>query len=288
LKKNIESFITKGETQMPSILIDHEVCSKCNTCSIVCVLGIIEKATPSGFPEISEEKKGYCIKCGHCESFCPQKALTLDFLLNEKIVSTAKDSTIDPQNLTLYLKNRRSVRHFSTQPVDKDLISCVIDAARYAASGGNSQPVKWLVIYDSAEVKDIAGLTIDWMRVIQNTAHPLAPYVPPIISKWDDGVDLICHNAPHLVFAHIPYFEEIDDPTDAIIAMTHFDIVAPSYGLGTCWAGFVQMAAATHKPLIDALALPEGRKTVCPMMFGYPLYMISSIPRRNPVEIIWR
>ena len=125
------------------------------------------------------------------------------------------------------------------------------------------------------------------MRTIQNTSHPLADYVPAIISTWDSGLDLICHNAPHLLFAHVP-IEPIDDPTEAIIALTHFDIAAPAFGIGTCWAGFVKMAIDNYKPLKDLLSIPEERKAACPMLFGYSSYKITSIPRRNPVNITWK
>jgi nitroreductase/Pyruvate/2-oxoacid:ferredoxin oxidoreductase delta subunit len=272
---------------MPQIIIDKNLCTRCNTCATVCVMEIIDKKTDSSYPTIPGEKTDYCLKCGHCESFCAQRALTLDFLLNEKIDATFSDSQIDPQALALYIKNRRSVRHFSSKNVNKELIAKVIDIARYAASGGNSQPVKWLVIHEPSEVKHIACLTIDWMRTIQNTSHLLADYVAAIISTWDNGLDLICHNAPHLLFAHVPV-EPIDDPTEAIIAMTHFDIAAPSFGIGTCWAGFVKMATDNYKPLRDLLSLPEGRKAACPMLFGYSSYKITSIPRRNPVDITWK
>ena len=271
---------------MSRIIIDEKKCTKCYTCAAVCVIGIIDKQTDSGFPSIPEEKADYCLKCGHCESFCAEKALTLDFLIEEKINASFSDSRIEPQNLALYIKGRRSVRHFTSNTVDRETIAKVIDIARYAASGGNGQPVKWMVICDPAIVARIAGLTIDWMRTIQNTSHPLAPYVPVIISAWDNGSDLICHNAPHLLLAHIPD-EPIDDPTEAIIALTHFDIAAPSFCIGTCWAGFVKMALDNYKPMQELLSIPEGRKAACPMLFGYSTYKITSIPRRNPVDITW-
>jgi nitroreductase len=248
---------------------------------------IIDKATDSAFPKILDEKAEYCMNCGHCESFCPQKALTLDFLLEEKINPTSPECKIDPQNLAFYIKSRRSARHYSTKSIEKKLIAEVIDVARYAASGGNGQPVKWIVIHEPAEVKTIARLTIDWMRTIQNTPHPLAPYVAYLITNWDNGLDLICHNAPHILFVHVPV-DPIDDPTEAIIALTHFDIAAPAFGIGTCWAGFVKMALDSYKPLKDLLSIPEGRKAACPMLFGYSSYKITSIPRRNPVDITWR
>ena len=249
---------------------------------------IIEKSTDSAVPTITKENEGNCSRCGHCESFCPQKALMLDFLPEEKIFIESKDGFVDSQTLSLYLKKRRSIRHFSSKKVPREIVSKLIDVARYAASAGNSQPVKWLVIEDSAEVKKIAGLTADWMRSIQNTSHPLASYVTRFISMWDSGVDFICHSAPHLLFAHIPRIIGNSDPTNAVIAMTHVDIVAPSYTIGTCWAGFVKLAVDAYKPLQEALALPKGRIAVCAMMFGYPTYKAASIPRRNPADIIWR
>ncbi|NLD36197.1 MAG: nitroreductase [Desulfatiglans sp.] len=274
---------------MPNIIINEQRCIKCNICSTVCVTGIIEKSNDSIFPRILKENENNCLQCGHCESFCKQDALLLNYLPEEKIQVSSQDSSIEPKRLSLYIKNRRSVRHFTSSLVDKEIISQIIDVARYAASGGNQQPVKWIVISGHSMVKNIAGLTVDWFRTIQNTSHPLGPYASGIISMWDSGVDLICHNAPHLLFAHIPKAEQqIDDPTEAIIAMTHIDIAAPSFGVGTCWAGLVQMAADAYKPLQEALETPKGRIIKGAMMFGYSQFEVRSIPRRNPADVIWR
>jgi nitroreductase/NAD-dependent dihydropyrimidine dehydrogenase PreA subunit len=273
---------------MSRIIIDEKLCNKCNTCSIVCTMKIIEKSTDIAFPKVTKENEVNCMQCGHCESFCPQKALLLDFLPEEKIFIESKDGNVDSQTLSLYMKKRRSIRHFSSKKIPRETIIKLIDVARYAASAGNSQPVKWLIIEDSAEVKKIASLTADWMRSIQNTAHPLASYVPRFVSMWDSGNDFICHSAPHLVFAHIPRIIGTNDPTNAVIAMTHFDIAAPSFGIGTCWAGFVKLAIDVYKPLQEAVAIPRGRIAACAMMFGYATYKTASIPRRNPADIIWK
>lgn len=272
---------------MSSIIIDEKLCTKCNICSKVCFMEVIDKASESSFPFIPASKRKYCFKCGHCEAFCAQKALTLDYRVEEKI-NALPEELVTSQNLSLYLKKRRSIRNYSRKLIDKEILLKVIDAASYAASGGNMQPIKWHVVYDPAEVKYLASLTVDWMRSIQNTPHPLAAYVATIIAKWDSGTDVVCHSAPHLIFAHTPFMEGFYDPTDAIIAMTHIDIAAPSFGLGTCWAGFVKLAVDYYKPMKDALALPEGRKAVCPLMIGYPSYKVVSIPRRNTVEVTWK
>jgi len=272
---------------MSTLLIDAKTCIKCNTCATVCVTTIIDQATETAFPSIGAEKANYCIKCGHCESFCPEKALTLDFLVEEKLQTNTDDIRIESAKLAMYIKKRRSIRHFTSRTVDKNTIADILDIARYAASGGNAQQVKWLVILDPSVVNSVARLTIDWMRTIQNTAHPLAAYVPMLIAAWDSGSDIICNGAPHLLVAHVPV-HVIDDPTEAVIALTHVDIAAPSFGIGTCWAGFIKMALDSYQPLKDLFSIPEGRKAACPMLFGYSKYKATSIPRRNTMDVSWR
>jgi nitroreductase len=75
---------------------------------------------------------------------------------------------------------------------------------------------------------------------------------------------------------------------DAIIALTHFDIAAPAFGIGTCWAGFVAAASREFSPLREVLALPEGRVPAYAMMFGYPQYRVYGIPRRKPLQVTWQ
>jgi nitroreductase len=248
------------------------------------IIGPVDENT---LPLIPEAKAMMCIRCGHCEVSCPSGALTPDFLPDEKVLPAAGAGSISSQDLGVYLKKRRSVRHFTQEPVDKDTITRILDVARYAASGGNGQPVRWLVVQDPGEVHTLAGLTIDWMKTLQNSSHPLSGYIPSLLAAWEHGHDPVCRGAPHLVIAHIP----VGNPAasiDAIIALTHFDLTAPAYGVGTCWAGFLSMAAAVYGPLHKHLALPPGRTYAYALMFGYPQYKTYGIPRRNPAEITWR
>lgn len=270
------------------ILIDPLLCSRCNTCATVCLMKIIEKATDSTFPTISEEKRDLCYRCGHCESFCPEKALTLDFLTEEKSEHRMPGEQSDPNDLASLMKSRRSIRHFKTKPVPKELILKALDVARYAPSGGNGQPVNWHVVYDPNDVQHIAQLTIDWMRMLVGTEHTLAAYVPVVLAIWDSGDEYICHKAPHLLIAHLPDNDPSHDNTDAIIAVTYLDLAAQLFGLGSCWAGFVAMAAAEYQPLVDFLKIPEGHRFAFALLLGYSSYEITSIPRRNPLNVSWK
>lgn len=272
---------------MATILVDQALCTRCEICSIVCPPDIIDPADGKGLPSVADAKSGMCMRCGHCEAFCPSQALILNIRPDGKEPLPADAGTIAPEDIGYYLKKRRSVRHFTKDPVPKEKILEVLDIARYAASGGNGQPVQWLIVYDPEKVRMIAGLTIEWLKGLRNTAHPMSGYIPMLISAWEKGNDVICRGAPHLLFAHIPEGNPVAS-IDAIIALTHVDVAAPAFGIGTCWAGFVAMAAASYEPLQKELSLPAGRKPAYAMMFGYPQYKIYGIPRRKPLEVTWQ
>ncbi len=273
---------------MSTILVDEDLCTRCGICSKVCILGIVDPADENALPRIDEMKAGFCLKCGHCEAACPSQALVLNYRPEERILLPEDGGTVSAERLGVYMKKRRSVRHFRKDRVPEEKIMEVLNTAQYAPSGGNQQLVQWLVVSDPDEIRKIGQATIDWMKSLQGSGNPLAGYVSPFIDAWDAGTDLICHDAPHLLIAHIP---EDGHPTpfvDAIIAMTHFDIAAPASGIGTCWAGFISIAEVQYPPLRAALGIPQGRKFAYAMMFGYPQYAIHGIPRRKPVQVTWR
>ena len=270
-----------------TIFVDQDLCTRCGICTIVCPMKIIGHVDENTLPLVADTKAPMCIRCGHCEVSCPPQAVTLDFLPDEKVSIPAGAGSLLPYDLSVYLKKRRSVRHYTPEPVDKDTIQKILDVARYAASGSNGQPVRWLVVHDPEEVQKLAGMTIAWMKTLLNSDHPMSGYVPSLIAAWERGFDPVCRGAPHLVIAHIPESNPIAS-VDAIIALTHFDITAPAYGVGTCWAGFLSMAAAAYEPLQKILDLPSRRRYAYSLMFGYPRYKTYGIPRRNPLEITWR
>lgn len=272
---------------MAHIIVDQDHCTGCGICVKVCISGIIDLGDEAHLPQVKDENILRCLYCGHCEAFCPSEALVLNLRPDEKVPLPAGTGTISPEDIAFYFKKRRSIRHFTGEPVPKEKILEVLDIARYAASGTNGQPVQWLVVHDPEKVRKIAGLTIEWMKSLVNTPHPMSGYVPALISAWDKGYDIICRDAPHLLFTHIPENNPIA-PVDAIIALTHFDLAAPAFGIGTCWAGFVAAASMFYEPLQQELDLPAGRKFAYAMMFGNPKYKVYEIPRRKPLDVMWQ
>jgi len=73
-----------------------------------------------------------------------------------------------------FLKGRRSIRVFKKDIVEPSVIERVIDSARYAPSGINRQPVRWVILHDTAKVKELARETIEWMKQLISDESPMA------------------------------------------------------------------------------------------------------------------
>ena len=112
-------------------------------------------------------------------AYCPSQALLLNLRPDERMPLPEGAGTVSRETITFYLKKRRSVWHFTSDPVPRDKI------------------LEWLVVHDPFKVKKIAGLTIEWMKTLLNTAHPMSGYVPMFIATWEQGHDVICRCALH-------------------------------------------------------------------------------------------
>jgi nitroreductase len=64
-----------------------------------------------------------------------------------------EDIVMDYEGFLKLVQTRRSVRSFKTDPVPDEYVERIIEAARWAPSGGNSQPWEFIVIKDK-ETKD--------------------------------------------------------------------------------------------------------------------------------------
>lgn len=83
--------------------------------------------------------------------------------------------------------------------------------------GATASRCSRLEVHDPERVKKIAALTVEWMKSLDNTAHPMAGYVPVLLAAREWEIDIICRGAPHLLFATVPDGNPIA-PTGATIA----------------------------------------------------------------------
>src|SRR5450759_2469828 len=110
---------------MTHIIVNQDLCTRCSICVKVCPSGIIDPVDEAHLPQVQETNVSRCLNCGHCEAFCSSQALLLDLRPDEKVPLLAGAGTISPEDIAFYLKKRRSVRHFTRDPVPREKLSLI-------------------------------------------------------------------------------------------------------------------------------------------------------------------
>ena len=273
---------------MNLLTVNIQTCNKDGICAATCPMGIIE-VQKAEYPTHTAEAEDVCIRCGHCVAVCPTASLSHRDISIDKCPTIQKELQLSSAQCEQFLRARRSIRTYKEQSVPQSELSKLIDLARYAPTGHNSQSVEWLVLGNRDELKHLAGITVEWMRwMLDNMSEfALSLHMDRAIRRWEEGKDVILRGAPIVIVAHAAK-DDLRAPTSSTIALSYLELAATSMGLGCCWAGYFHAAATTFPLMMEALPLPEGHQCMGSMMVGYPRFTYHRLPLRKPPEIIWR
>jgi nitroreductase/Pyruvate/2-oxoacid:ferredoxin oxidoreductase delta subunit len=267
--------------------INKETCNKCAICSIVCSFGLIDIDEDS-YPREVTEADQFCNRCGACVAACPTASVNHNDIPLEKSILINPGLEIDFEKSTQLVKTRRSIRAYKDEPVPRETIFQLIDAARFAPTGANQQNVKWLVIDDKEKMKRIREIGADFVLETVKANFPMyAQALHFFNERREAGYDIFLHGAPAIVCTYGT--NQMPAPsTNCIIALSYFDLLANGAGLGCCWLGFFTNAANSFDPIKEIVALPPENEVYASMIVGCPMYKYQRIPVRNPADINWR
>ena len=157
------------------------------------------------------------------------------------------------------IQGRRSIRAYSAQPVEKEKLEAVLEAARLAPSARNRQKWKFIIITDPA-VKD------KMLEACHNQAF--VGQAPVCIAVVDEEPGIMTCGQPV-------------DTVDCSIALSFLILKAHEEGLGTCWLGRFD-----QDKVKAALGIPENMSVVAVTPLGYPVENPDARPRKPLDEII--
>jgi len=181
------------------------------------------------------------------------------------------------------IKNRRSVRRFTFDPVSDEKIEAILEAGRWAPSWGNSQCWRFVVVRDPAVRTELAGALQPIKmpdREIPNPAlagFTAAPVIIVVCAKMGRSG---CQ--PGAKPDGIPVTDKGDwFMFDTALAVQNMVLAAHAMGLGTVIIG------AFDAPMAEkVLGVPEGYRVVVMFPLGVPEREGKAPPRKELSEIV--
>ncbi len=201
------------------------------------------------------------------------------------------------------VRKRRTIRRFKPDPVPDDYIAKMIEAASWAASGGNAQPWEFIVVKDRETRHKIAELYMEQVKEtwqiektrIEELRLPMyknGPHTGPGGSKIEDApVFIVVCGDPRTLQASVLSTHFIPNEGGP---MAHFYknianaiqilmLAGAVYGLGTQWVSISRVTESYLRALLD---IPEELTIPTIVPVGYPAYIPPSRYQRKLEEII--
>jgi nitroreductase/NAD-dependent dihydropyrimidine dehydrogenase PreA subunit len=287
------------------ISIDANRCTLCGLCVPACVRGILKEGDKG--VEVTEPE--LCIFCGHCRAVCPTEAPGFSQLdENEFEPVLGGDQLPDPSEFLRFLRRRRSTRVYKNRPVEIEKLRIILEAGRFAPTGGNRQPCEYTVVRGRELLDQASALTVQALGKLEELVkeafrrhHQLNEPLPEefipfqnsppvwgrLTKKWKEGRDPIFYRAPALILIQTKRGATTSADVDAGLAAMHMILMAETMGLGTCLNGFLVTALKRSEELRNVLKIPDDHQVHVTFAVGYPDIEFLQTVARNPVNVKW-
>jgi nitroreductase/NAD-dependent dihydropyrimidine dehydrogenase PreA subunit len=283
------------------IHIDEKKCTKCRFCVDECPARIFVVNTGVRSSPVTESAHlAQCNRCGHCVAICPTDAITHDELPSDGF-NVISNETINPDALHAFMLSRRSTRSFKEKPVPRELIERLIEVGTHAGTASNLQSEGFIVMQDYRLIDDLEKLVLEtlWkkMRILSNsfgrrlarfkygevTSRQAISYFERFRTMRHKGElrGSVFRSAPAVILIHGERSNRSVHENCAIAAR-NMELLAQSLGLGTCWAGFLLVAAGMDSRITGHLGIAANRNIFGALMLGYPVHSYrKTVPRRK-------
>ena len=192
--------------------------------------------------------------------------------------------------------NCRAMRKLKTDEVPEELLIKLIDAARQAPSGSNTQNSRWIVVRNPGIKRQLAALNRRYAE----------PYIRPSLegnlgtrqlSPDKHRRQLLAvmwqiehmHEIPALIVACFDYPEKVEGPgiyraaSSVWPGVQNLLLTARALGLG---AAPTTLALRDQDAVREILDLPETFAALCLIPVGYPMGNFGPVTRRPLSEIM--
>jgi nitroreductase len=155
------------------------------------------------------------------------------------------------------IKQRRSIRQFTEQAIERELLEQILDAARWAPTAGNQQKWRFIIVTDPT-VKEMVRKVSPGVFATPAAFVVICAEKDPDASDWDEWTYL----------------------ADCAVAAQNIMLAAHALGLGSCVA--ISYARAAVQEILD---IPDQVQPELIVILGYPAEDPSP-PLRLPLSQI--
>lgn len=177
---------------------------------------------------------------------------------------------------------RRSTRKYKPEAVEPEKLQKIIEAGRYAPSGGNNQTTHFLVVQNPEAIKRLAELAeaaFARMEADENTYPSLRKSI--LASK--KGGYVFSYHAPILIIV-ANRKDYGNNMADSVAAIENMMIAANALDLGSCYIN--QLYWLNEEPsmisYLQELGLKENERVFASMVLGYAATE-DGLPNRTPL-----
>jgi nitroreductase/NAD-dependent dihydropyrimidine dehydrogenase PreA subunit len=305
-------MVLKEQMKMYEVTIDSERCKKDGLCAMICPVAVIQQDEKVTVPKISKEHMERCIACGQCMAICRHGAISHTEFPPTTIQAIPFEQIPTAEQVLTLLKTRRSIRAFRDNPLAKDTIDTIIEGARFAPSGHNSQSTEFLVVQDRAVLNKVSATVIEYLKFeIKRFSNPLframalaanrdsaesglgeIPGFQRKVQMFESGADPILNGAPVLLAFHARRTVGFGD-VNAQLALQNASLVAHALNIGHFYTGWVlapcraPMARAWNRRIPNLLGIPADNNLYGALALGYPIPKFKNMIERKPPQIRW-
>jgi nitroreductase len=155
-------------------------------------------------------------------------------------------------------KSRRSVRRYEEKEVPEDAILKILEAGRWAPSGLNNQPWKFMVVRKREKINELAEFT-KYKHIVERAKALIVVFL-----DLDE------------------MYDRIKDVQAIGASIQNMLLEAHNLGLGSCWIGEV---LNRKEKVEEFLGVPENLELMAFITLGYPSEAPKS-SRKNLEEIL--
>jgi len=166
------------------------------------------------------------------------------------------------------IKERRSVRKFKNEKVDRETMKEIVSISRWAPSWANYQIARYTLVDDEATIKKLAtdgvkGFVYNVKTLKNAQGVAVLSFVKGKSGKLDD-YDIATSKA------------NVWEVFDAGIACQTFCLAAHAKGVGTCIMGVID-----EDSISDIAGLPEEETVAALIVYGYEEGHPKPTPRKD-------